>query len=110
MHGDLIIEDLAFMTVKMPSPGSDLAARKFFLPGWLKVEAESGQIGTPEEIDLQRYAVRRRIGTDGDSLMVQGRGNTEAHRTGGAASRPGKLVQGIPERRAIRLTMEGTDR
>ncbi len=56
MHGDLIIEDLAFMTVKMPSPGSDLAARKFFLPGWLKVEAESGQIGTPEEIDLQRYA------------------------------------------------------
>ena len=56
LHGDLIIEDLAFMKVKMAEPGSDMATRKFFLPGWLKVEAESGQTGTPEEIDVQRYA------------------------------------------------------
>ena len=56
LHGDLIVEDLAMMKMKMPSPGSDLAARKFYLPGWLKVEAESGQVGTPEEIDPQRYA------------------------------------------------------
>ena len=41
---------------KLPAPGSDLAERKFFLPGWLKVEAESGQVGTPEEIDAVRYA------------------------------------------------------
>ena len=44
------------MKVKMPEPGSDMATRKFFLPAWLSVEAESGQTGTPEEIDVQRYA------------------------------------------------------
>ena len=37
-------------------PYSDMAERKFFLPGWLKAEAESGETGTPEEIDVQRYA------------------------------------------------------
>ncbi|MBQ8697910.1 MAG: hypothetical protein IJ521_02780 [Schwartzia sp.] len=56
LHGDLTVEELAFMKVKMESPYSDMATRKFFLPGWLKVEAESGETGTPEEIDLQRYA------------------------------------------------------
>lgn len=56
LRGDLQIEDLAMVKAKLPAPGSDLAERKFFLPGWLKVEAESGQVGTPEEIDAVRYA------------------------------------------------------
>ena len=56
MHGDLIVEELAMMKVKMPEPGSDMATRKFFLPAWLGVEAESGQTGTPKEIDVQQYA------------------------------------------------------
>jgi hypothetical protein len=56
LHGDLIVEELAMMKVKLPEPGSDLATRKFFLPAWLGVEAESGQTGTPEEIDVQQYA------------------------------------------------------
>ena len=56
LRGDLQIEELAMVKAKLPAPGSDLAERKFFLPGWLKVEAESGQVGTPEEIDAVRYA------------------------------------------------------
>ena len=56
LHGDLAVEELAFMKVKMADPYSDMAARKFFLPAWRSVEAESGKTGTPEEIDLQRYA------------------------------------------------------
>ncbi len=53
LRGDLQIEDVK---AKLPAPGSDLAERKFFLPGWLKVEAESGQVGSPEEIDAERFA------------------------------------------------------
>lgn len=56
LRGDLQVEELAFMEEKMASPYSDMAERQFFLPGWLKVEAESGQTGTPEEIDAERYA------------------------------------------------------
>ena len=56
LHGDLTVEELAFMKVKMADPDSDMATRKFFLPAWRSVEAESGETGTPEEIDLQRYA------------------------------------------------------
>lgn len=56
LHGDLTVEELAFMRVKMAEPGSDMATRKFFLPAWLKTEAESGETGMPEEIDVQRYA------------------------------------------------------
>ena len=56
LHGDLAVEELAFMRVKMAEPGSDMATRKFYLPAWRNVEAESGETGTPEEIDLQRYA------------------------------------------------------
>ena len=56
LHGDLTVEELAFMRVKMAEPGSDMATRKFYLPAWRKVEAESGETGTPEEIDVQRYA------------------------------------------------------
>ena len=56
LHGDLIVEELAMMKVKMPQPGSDMAARKFFLPAWIGVEAESEQTGMPKEIDVQQYA------------------------------------------------------
>ena len=56
LRGDLQVEELAFVEEKMASPYSDMAERRFFLPGWLKVEAESGQTGTPEEIDAERYA------------------------------------------------------
>ncbi|MBQ7515078.1 MAG: hypothetical protein IJS96_02245 [Schwartzia sp.] len=56
LHGDLIVEDLAMMKVKLAEPGSDLATRKFFLPAWRSEGAESDPSGLPEEIDAQRYA------------------------------------------------------
>ncbi len=56
LAGDLIVEELAVMRLKLPAPGSDLAMRRFFLPGWHGVETESGETGIPEEISAERYA------------------------------------------------------
>jgi len=56
LRGDLLIEELASMKMKLGSPGSDLAERRFFLPAWRGTEAESGEIGTAQEISADRYA------------------------------------------------------
>ena len=66
LHGDLTVEELAVMKVKMPEPGSDMAARKFFLPAWKSADEENGQAGTPKEIDAQQYAdvALQRFGAD----------------------------------------------
>ncbi len=56
LHGDLLVEELASMKVELGAPSSDLARRRFFLPDWHGVEAESGQRGRAEEISAERYA------------------------------------------------------
>ncbi len=72
LHGDLIVEDLAVMKVKLAEPGSDLATRKFFLPAWRGEGAESDPSGLPEEIDAQRYAdiELARFGTEAGQAAV----------------------------------------
>ena len=55
LSGDLIVEELAALQGIESGYDGSLSFR-YYLPGWRKVEAESGQpVPPPEEIDAERY-------------------------------------------------------